>query len=96
MTTTTSGRALLDAAKKNKNDEFYTQLEERVKALMADDENQKREAYERQNGVCPMCGEHFEFEEMDGDHIVPWAKGGKTEPKNCQMLCIRDNRSRVR
>ncbi len=40
-----------------------------------------------------MCQEHFEFEEMDGDHILPWSKGGKTVPDNCQMLCIRDNRS---
>lgn len=56
-------------------------------------ENQRREAYERQDGICPQCGEHFEFEEMDGDHILPWSKGGKTVPENCQMLCIRDNRS---
>lgn len=31
--------------------------------------------------------EHFEYEEMHADHIVPWSKGGKTVPDNCQMLC---------
>ncbi len=42
-------------------------------------------------GVCPVCGHHFEYDEMEGDHIVPWSKGGKTVPENLQMLCRRDN-----
>lgn len=54
--------------------------------------NQKREAYERQSGVCPVCGNHFELEEMEGDHITPWRDGGKTDTANCQMLCRDDNR----
>ena len=55
------------------------------------DDDEKREAYERQKGICPVCGQHFEFEEMEGDHIVPWSRGGKTVPENLQMLCRRDN-----
>ena len=55
------------------------------------DDDEKREAYERQKGVCPVCGKHFEYDEMEGDHIVPWSKGGKTVPENLQMLCRRDN-----
>ena len=54
--------------------------------------NQKREAYERQKGICPICKEHFEIEEMEGDHITPWHEGGKTTAENCQMLCKEDNR----
>ncbi len=54
--------------------------------------NQKREAYERQEGLCPVCGKRFELEEMEGDHITPWHDGGKTEAANCQMLCRDDNR----
>jgi 5-methylcytosine-specific restriction endonuclease McrA len=52
----------------------------------------KREAYERQNGICPKCGNHFEITEMQGDHITPWSKGGKTVAENCQMLCDDCNR----
>ena len=55
-------------------------------------ENQKREAYERQKGICPNCGKHFEIEEMEGDHITPWHAGGKTTAENCQMLCRECNR----
>lgn len=54
--------------------------------------NQKREAYERQKGICPVCKKHFPIEEMEGDHITPWREGGKTDAANCEMLCREDNR----
>lgn len=52
----------------------------------------KREAYERQGGICAACGKHFELTEMQGDHVTPWSKGGKTSAENCQMLCADCNR----
>lgn len=54
----------------------------------------KREAYERQKGVCPKCGKHFSIEEMEGDHITPWHLGGKTTVDNLQMLCKDCNRKK--
>ncbi len=54
--------------------------------------NQKRETYERQKGICTECKEFFEIEEMEADHITPWHEGGKTIEENCQMLCKNDNR----
>ena len=65
--------------------------------------NAKRAAYERQQGRCAR-GTHclspgnsdgdkaFDISEMEADHIRPWSKGGKTEPDNCQMLCLDCNR----
>ncbi len=55
------------------------------------DERMKRKAYEKQGGICPVCKQHFEFTEMEGDHIVPWSRGGKTTLENLQMLCRYDN-----
>jgi len=55
-------------------------------------DNQKRESYERQNGVCVVCKNKFELNEMEADHITPWHAGGKTSSNNCQMLCKEDNR----
>ena len=49
--------------------------------------NMKREAYERQKGICPKCKKYFDIEQMQGDHITPWHAGGKTIANNCQMLC---------
>lgn len=55
-------------------------------------DKQKREAYERQLGICPKCENHFQLNEMEADHITPWHEGGKTTSDNCQMLCKHDNR----
>ena len=65
---------------------------ERHLNIRAFSNKQKREAYERQKGICPVCKEHFEIDEMEADHITPWHEGGKTSAKNCQMLCREDNR----
>ena len=107
-----------------KNEYDVAELEEKVKALMADDDvnskkgiyeyvlsncskdkerhlsirkfsdKDKRTAYERQNGICPICGTHHEIEEMEGDHIIPWSKGGKTTIDNLQVLCKKCNREK--
>ena len=42
------------------------------------DDEEKQRAYEKQKGICTKCKEHFEFEEMDADHILLWKDGGKT------------------
>jgi hypothetical protein len=55
-------------------------------------DKQKREAYERQKGICPVCKKKWKIEEMEADHITPWHLGGKTLAGNCQMLCKDDNR----
>lgn len=52
----------------------------------------KREAYERQQGICKLCKKHFELKDMEADHITPWSQGGKTNAANCQMLCKECNR----
>jgi len=56
--------------------------------------NAKREAYERQKGICPKCKEKkkWQLDEMEADHIKPWHEGGPTTAKNCQMLCKDHNR----
>ena len=65
---------------------------ERLLNLRQFDGRQKKIAYENQKGICPLCKKHFEIEEMEGDHIVPWSKGGETLQDNCQMLCKNCNR----
>ncbi|MBE0663733.1 MAG: DUF262 domain-containing protein [Bacteroidales bacterium] len=78
----------------NKKGIYYYVLnrKERFLNIRAFSPNQKREAYERQKGICPICTEHFELDGMEGDHITPWHEGGKTIAGNCQMLCKEDNR----
>lgn len=45
-----------------------------------------------QNDVCAICKK--EKESYQGDHIIPWSKGGKTSYENLQVLCISCNQSK--
>lgn len=66
--------------------------DERHLDIRAFDQNMRREVYERQNGICPICGKYFDESEMEADHITPWCQGGRTVADNCQMLCRACNR----
>ena len=81
-----------DVSKKKGVYQYILTGQEKHLSIRAFTDNQKREAYERQAGVCPKCGKKFKLDEMEADHITPWSKGGKTEPENCQVLCQEDNR----
>lgn len=60
--------------------------------IRAFDANTKREVYEKQQGFCVICHQHFEIEQMEADHITPWHEGGRTVAENCQMFCRECNR----
>jgi len=94
MLETTISKLMEDEDVSNKKGIYSYVLNGQEKHLniRAFSKNQKREAYERQGGICPVCKEHFEIDEMEGDHITPWHEGGKTTAANCQMLCKDDNR----
>ncbi len=38
-------------------------------------------------GICHYCGEHFSPEELTMDHIVPVARGGKSNKGNIVPCC---------
>ncbi len=66
--------------------------EERHLSIRAFTPAMKQRAFEMQNGICKPCEKAFEITDMEGDHITPWAEGGKTIAENCQMLCKECNR----
>lgn len=78
--------------------EFVFDNDKKHLNLRAFDNATKRTVYERQGGICPDCKgtpnetKVWKIEEMEGDHIIPWSRGGKTVPENCQMLCKHHNR----
>lgn len=81
-----------DVQKKSGIYGFLLDGDERRLNLRQFDDQEKREVYERQKGICAHCGEYFEIQGMEADHIEPWSLGGKTVTENCQMLCKRCNR----
>ena len=85
---------LIDDDVTNKKGVYHYVLirDEKYLNIRAFAESQKRAAYEKQNGICVKCKNYFEYGKMQGDHITPWSKGGKTNSENCQMLCQDCNR----
>ena len=81
-----------DVTKKKGIYSYVLDRDERNLSIRAFDLRMKREAYEKQKGICVHCGQHFEFDEMEADHITPWHLGGATIAENCQMLCKDCNR----
>ena len=81
-----------DVTKKSGIYPYVLTGEERHLNVRAFSAAMKREAYERQKGVCAQCRKPFELAEMEADHVTPWHAGGRTDAANCQMLCKDDNR----
>lgn len=73
-----------------------TSSDEKYLSLRSFSDKQKHSAYERQEHKCPYCisegnEKEYEYDEMQGDHILPWSKGGHTTDDNIQMLCKKHN-----
>ena len=52
---------------------------------------------EKNDGLikCEMCGKQLHsISDCHFDHIIPYAKGGKSIKENCQILCINCNLSK--
>jgi len=61
-----------DVTKKSGIYAYILTKNEKYLSIRAFTEKQKREAYEKQEGICVKCEEKFEIEEMEADHIKPW------------------------
>tara|TARA_R110002072_G_C7943971_1_gene532687 strand:+ start:1317 stop:2480 length:1164 start_codon:yes stop_codon:yes gene_type:complete len=63
---------------------------------------QTQEAEKKEVSNCPFCAlgnnsnktRIYKLKEMDADHVTAWSKGGKTDIKNCEMLCKTHNRAK--
>ncbi len=87
-----------DVTKKSGIYPYILTRDEKYLSIRAFTDSMKQKVYEKQKGICPVCKKEkkkkyqWEIEEMEGDHITPWHDGGKTDEKNCQMLCKDHNR----
>lgn len=75
-------------------------FEDRTKVAAYERQTQKAHAAGVSN--CPLCavGEStnktriYKPDEMDADHVTAWSKGGDSDLKNCEMLCVTHNRAK--
>lgn len=73
-----------------------TKHDEKLLSIRVFSEQMKRRVWEKQGHTCPYCVKNgidteYAFEDMQGDHIIPWSQGGRTVEDNCQMLCQKCN-----
>lgn len=63
---------------------------------------QTAKAEKKGESNCPHCAighdankeKIWSLSDMDADHVSAWSKGGKSDIKNCQMLCKTHNRAK--
>ena len=59
-------------------------------------------AEKKEKSNCPHCAighdankaKIWSLSDMDADHVSAWSKGGKSDIKNCEMLCKTHNRAK--
>lgn len=42
---------------------------------------------DKQEGLCNVCEDYYNFKNFEADHVVPTAKGGISDDFNLQLLC---------
>ncbi|MFC1790676.1 HNH endonuclease [Patescibacteria group bacterium] len=48
----------------------------------------------RDNQICSDCGQSVKDQDIEFDHIIPWAKGGPSDEHNIMLLCKTCNRKK--
>lgn len=85
-------------------------IDTRLLEIRVFDEATKKAVYTKQttkahsSGIsnCSYCAighdanksKIWDFGDMDADHVSAWSKGGKSDIKNCEMLCKTHNRAK--
>ena len=84
-----------DVAKESGIYPYVLTRDEKHLNIRAFSKRMKQRVYEKQTGQCARCGEAFDMNQMEADHITPWSEGGPTREENCQMLCKDCNRRKA-
>ena len=74
---------------------YVLSREEKHLSLRAFTDKQKQQMYIRQDKKCCDCGEEMDISKLQGEHIIPWSQGGKTELDNGCMVCLPCHKERT-
>lgn len=66
--------------------EYVLDKEEKHLSIRSFSDRDKRTMYEKQGGIDPVDGQHYELADMQAHHIVEWVDGGRTIIENCVMV----------
>ena len=54
----------------------------------------RRRLWERDNGICGICGQAVDLEKSELDHVLPRIEGGPDDESNLRIVHMRCNRRR--
>lgn len=63
-------------------------------SVRAFSEKDKQTAYAKQKGIDPFDEQHYKYDDMEADHIIPWVDGGTSTLDNLQMISKKHNRQK--
>lgn len=65
-------------------------------ALLEDDPKarDKRLLFHQQQGKCVYCGNEYQYDEFEIEHMIPQSRGGPDHIRNCQLACRICNRAK--
>ncbi len=65
-------------------------------ALLEDDPKaeDKRLLFDKQQGKCVYCGNVYQYDELQIEHMIPKALGGSDHIRNCQLACCHCNQAK--
>ena len=77
-----------DAVKASTFDERAALLEDDPKA------EDKQLLFHEQREKCVYCGHKYKYDELEIEHMIPKAKGGQDNIRNCQLACRSCNQAK--
>ena len=83
-----------DVTKRSGVYEYVLSGDEKHLSIRTYTDNQKRQIYESQYGICPDCQKQYDISQMEAHHIVRWVDGGHTTIDNGVMLCKKCHQKR--
>ena len=54
----------------------------------------KRQLFDKQQGKCVYCGNVYQYDELQIEHMIPKALGGSDHIRNCQLACRHCNQAK--
>ena len=50
--------------------------------------------FDKQQGKCVYCGNVYQYDELQIEHMIPKALGGSDHIRNCQLACRHCNQAK--
>ncbi len=65
-------------------------------ALLEDDQKarDKRLLFHEQKSKCVYCGNEYQYDELEIEHMIPKVQGGPDNIRNCQLACGSCNKAK--